>query len=455
MPTLQLKYGDLILEVVEAWSESLDWPVEAETVPGSWAGIAFARRPAPSRITLTGFIASQESDPTAQHRADYGALLRQVNNTVEDSKRSSDAAWELWHFDDRFIKCRPLSFTYEHIDGLPWASRFTMQLIAPDPRWYSASTSNCVQWGNYVAGSNYLSMGTSLPGDAPCEPWFDLFASECTSVAVVNRFKNVLKNGNLRDDAIPAGAGVPPAWRQVHVSGDYTYAIRQFDEDFGRAWVNITQSIGATTNGWYQDVLLTEPGTAWTFSSSVVIPVMEANSEAYLRLHYFGAGNVSLDVTDSTPVIGPQYDYEGTWTVTTPAGGCPNGTQMVRAIIYVRSTDAVNGSFIRFSWKWAQLERGEVASDFEYKEPERLEFVHPGAGYGTSMNMRLDARFATAEYVYQGTGGFGGSNILSNISDGNFWSLDPGPNELLFEWGLPSGVSQTVDVKWRDAWWGK
>lgn len=446
MPTLQLKYGDLTLDILEAWGESLDWPVQAEAVPGSWAGCAFARRPAPRRITVQGFIGRSGGDPSEVFRADFDEFLRSLNQTFEDSKRSDNALWELWAFDDRCIRCRPISFTYEHLDGLPWAARFTAQFVAPDPRWYSSASSNVTAWGLLTGTSNWCSIGISQPSTAPTEPWCEWRGSGATSFALVNRHKNVLRNGNLRTEPDTETSGAVPYWGHAIVSevrSGYRHNI--YGEDFGEAW--ITQDSGtATSQNWYQDVPLTEPGSQWTFTCKLGTKQMAADSYAFLRLHCLGANDVSIDVIDSSTwtsaVLGE--------TTLTASGLIPDGTQWVRAIIYCRIP---TGGYTHFYWKWAQLERGPTATTFEYKEPDRLEF-QPWAAFGTSAVARLDHKEGVASWALESEN-YSSSNLLHYLTDGNFWSLDPGANEILLEAGSPTGSSQSLDIHWNEAYWGK
>ncbi len=444
MAALQLKYGDLTLDVIEAWSESLDWPVDAHSVPSNWAGVALSRRAAPRRISIRGAVADNTGDITESHRLGLGQLIARINESVENSKRNTKALWQLWFFNDRYILCRPISFSFEHVESTIWASRFSAEFVAADPRWYAAGSSNAIMT---VGGTSvWASLGTSLPGYAPTEPRLHYRAFGASQFALTNRFKNVINNAMLRERDSGSG-GVPLHWSVSTENGGEVHTMHFYEiwgDTYGKAWLNHLGLLEGESF-LYQDVMMTEPGSVWSLSALIGIEDM-----AYAKVQNYHLG---LDFLSATKAHLADWQSTGTsasWTeqtLTILNKTAPPGTQWVRPMFVAQSTTGYGTSgYLR----WMQLERAASNTPFEYKQPENITFT--STQFPARFDAWVDCREGRAAYLTR-SGDGAQSALLAALTDGNFWSLDPGANELVLE--AYGATSQSVDLEWENAWWAK
>ena len=439
--TLSLKYGDLVLDDrLEAWSEALDWGTDARVVPGAWAGVANARRMQGRRITVSGFIGQNVADPLTQHQADLSSTIANINASVEDSRRTGKALWQLWFHDDRYILCRPTSFTVEHIDGVPWASRFTATFVCPDPRWYAASGSS----RSFVMGgsSAFASMQVSNPGDAPTEPRFYYQFTGTSQLALTNRYKNLLANAMFRDGSGTV-AGVPTGWARTGGAGYTQHVFDQWGDSYGKVWIE--NPLG-TAGGRYiqQTVKMTEPETGWTLSGSVFLESLSGTSAYYrLQLEFLDQSESILATSNSASLttVGTKQ------SVVVANAVAPQGTQYIRSSFAGEFTAGGTG---RAYAEWLQLERGTTNTTLDAQEQETLTLTYAPSG---SVHAWLDLRYGKGYYVTTSASG-NPTDLVPYLTAGRFWSYAAGSNELLVEaGGSPSG--QALTAYWDATWWGK
>ena len=362
---LQLKIGDLTLTVIETWGEAVDWPTRAAAIPGNWAGIMMARKPEPRSIRLSGFIGQDAADLLAQHRSDYSDFVAALNDLTRNSRRTDDGLWELWHEGDRYIRVLPVSFVPESEGNVSWATRFTCQLIAADPRWYSSSWSTSQP--TLVGSSNWHSIALNNYGDAPTNPAIYYQLDAGTAVTFTNRRRNVIANALFRE-GVSATAGVPKAWTgDTQVGVAYQHIYRRFYERWGRAYINLLSTTG-NDGQFYQDIKVSESGSVWSLSAVVrTLTLTGTTPEFHIRMRFLGSNGVSLAVADSATIT--TDDTESTLTVLNQTA--PVGTHYIR--VYFMGSRQLGDSG-RAYCRAIQLERGAVNTTFEYQAHSTMTF---------------------------------------------------------------------------------